>query len=284
MKKVIRLIIFFFVSLFALSAVASIIFVARNRPQLEELIRTRVACTEHVSAASSAKAPQILFVGNSLTFYYMTPNTVSKFAESLCKARPEVYQLVIPGVSLEDHYKIGRYQSLLREQKFDYVVLQEQSFRSLNDTKPTIEYGQKMAALARQAGAKVFLFETWADRNRLDDQSKIAANASLVAGKIDAQLIRIGDAFFYCRSRFPEIDLYAPDSHHPSPCGSYLASCLLFQSLYRRPSIGAPAKADFDFGFLKLPVVAVAPDIAAKLQKAADSVAQSQPPESEPAR
>lgn len=276
MKKAVRLLAFFFVSLLALSAVATTIFVVQNRTQLERLLLMMASTAENVSEASSAKAPRILFVGNSFTFCNMTPNTVSKIAASLTKERPLVMQLVFPSYSLEDHYKKGRYQSLLREQKFDYVVFQEQSHRSLTGTASTIEYGQKMAELARQAGAKVFLFEIWADRNQGDDQRKIDSNALLVADKIGAQLVRIGDAFFYTRSRFPDIELYAADGHHPSQYGSYLASCVLFQSLYKRTSIGAPVKVDCDFAFFNSPVIVVAPEIAKKLQTTANFISQSQ--------
>ncbi len=269
MKKAIRLIIFFFVSLLALSAIATTVFIVINRSQIERLIIAMASCAESVSVASSAKAPRILFVGNSFTFCNMTPNTVSEIAAGLTKERPQVVQVVFPNYSLEDHYKKGRYQSLLREQKFDYIVFQEQSYRSLTETASTIEYGQKMAQLARQAGAKVFLFEIWADRDRGDDQRKIDSNALLVAGKIGAQLVRIGDAFFYTRSRFPDIELYAEDGHHPSQYGSYLASCVLFHSLYNRTSMGAPVSFDYNFGFFHFPVIVVSPETATKLQQVA---------------
>lgn len=275
MKKAIRLIIFFFASLFVLSAIATTIFVVQYRSQIEQLIIAMASCTESVSVASSAKAPRILFVGNSFTFCNMTPNTVSKIAAGLTKESPQVTQLVFPNYTLEDHYKKGHYQTLLREQKFDYVVLQEQSYRSLIGTASTIEYGQKMAELARQSGAKVFLFEIWADRNRPDDQSKIDSNALLVASKIGAQLVRIGDAFFYARSRFPDIQLYAEDGHHPSQYGSYLASCVLFHSLYNRTSLGAPVSFDYSSGFFHFPVIVVSPATAAKLQQVAEIFAQS---------
>lgn len=118
MKKAVRLLAFFFVSLLALSAVATTIFVVQNRTQLERLLLMMASTAENVSEASSAKAPRILFVGNSFTFCNMTQNTVSKIAASLTKERPLVMQLVFPSYSLEDHYKKGRYQSLLREQKY----------------------------------------------------------------------------------------------------------------------------------------------------------------------
>jgi len=276
MKKAIRLIIFFFVSLIALSAIATTIFVVLYHSQIERLIIAMASCAENVSVASSAKAPRILFVGNSLTFCNMAPNAVSKIAAGLTKESPQVMQVVFPNYTLEDHYKKGRYQTLLRKQKFDYVVLQEQSYRSLSGTASTIEYGEKMAQLARQSGAKVFLFEIWADRNRLDDQSKIDSNAMLVASKIGAQLVRIGDAFFYTRSRFPDIELYAEDGHHPSPYGSYLASCVLFHSLYNRTSMGAPVSFDYNFGFFNFPVIVVSPTTATKLQQNADLITNSQ--------
>ena len=275
MKKAIRLLVFFFVSLFVLSAAATTIFVVINRSKIERLIIAMASCTERVSVASSARAPRILFVGNSFTFCSMTPNTVSKIASSLTNERPLVMQLVFPSYSLEDHYRKGRYQALLREQKFDYVVLQERSYLSLIGTASTIEYGQKMAELARQSGARVFLFEIWADKNRPDDQGKIDSNALLVANKIGAQLVRIGDAFSYTKSRFPDIELYAEDGHHPSQYGSYLASCVLFHSLYNRTSLGAPVSIVYDFGFFHYPVIAVSPEAATKLQQVAEVFAQS---------
>jgi hypothetical protein len=196
MTKTYRLIVFFFVSLVGLSTVAAIVFVVLNRTKLEQLIVKTASYAEHVTDASSVKAPRILFVGNSLTFFFLSPNTVAKFAESLARERPQVSQLMSPGVSLEYHYKTGRYQKLLQEQKFDYVVLQEQFQRSLNETGLVVDYGQKMATLARQAGAKVLLFEVWAARDQVATQDKLSINSTVVASKIGAPLIKVGDAFF----------------------------------------------------------------------------------------
>ncbi len=272
MTKTNRLLLFFFVSLVGLSTVAAFVFVVLNRTKLEQLIVNTASYAEHVTDPSSVKAPRILFVGNSLTFFFLSPNTVAKFAESLASERPQVSQLMSPGVSLEDHYKMGRYQKLLQEQKFDYVVLQEQFQRSLNETSLAVDYGQKMATLARKAGSKVLLFEVWAARDQVATQEKLSTNSTIVASKIGAPLIKVGDAFFRMAAKHPEIDLYDQDGHHPSKYGSYLASCMLFRSLYQRASLGAPNKIDYDFGPLKVPVFVVTPDEAAKLQKCADSI------------
>jgi len=44
----------------------------------------------------------------------------------------------------------------------------------------------------------------------------------------------------------PELNLYAPDKRHPSPAGTYLATCVVFAALTGRSPVGNPYTAGID--------------------------------------
>ena len=72
-------------------------------------------------------------------------------------------------------------------------------------------------------------------------QTQMAQNYINIASELDALLAPAGIAFMRCSSEYPEIELWDEDGNHPSPAGTYLAACVLYQVLYDQ----SPSELDY---------------------------------------
>ena len=82
-----------------------------------------------------------------------------------------------------------------------------------------------------------------------------------MAGRINAQVVPVGEAWAYTRQHHPEIELYQEDGHHPSAAGSYLAASCFYTAFFDKD----PALTAYDF--------ILEPEVAAKLREVASKVA-----------
>ena len=76
----------------------------------------------------------ILWIGNSLTKFNDLPKMVSELAIAAGKPAPKHESELPGGFTLERHWTGGRALIKLRSQKWDFVVLQEQSQIPLKGT------------------------------------------------------------------------------------------------------------------------------------------------------
>ena len=174
---------------------------------------------------------RILFLGNSFTFFHDLPDMVA----SLLNA--EVGRNLQGGAYLYQHLDPADELSavtarLLTEEKWDYVVLQDQSRAPI--THP-VEFRNAVDALSvmiREAGAKPLLYETWAYEENTDMladtglsfqemQQRLSDGYRAAAQANDALLAPVGQAF---AAACAFTQLYDADHYHPSPAGSRLAA------------------------------------------------------------
>jgi hypothetical protein len=82
------------------------------------------------------------------------------------------------------------------------------------------------------------LFMSWAYADK-PEMTEGLAEAYTVAGNAnDVLVIPAGLAFARVRKLQPELNLYAPDKRHPSPAGTYLATCVTLAALTGRSPVG----------------------------------------------
>ena len=91
---------------------------------------------------------------------------------------------------------------------------------------------------------------------------KIQPTYVSVGNELNALVIPVGLAFEHAYEQRPDIELHkTSDGSHPSLLGTYLAACVVYQSIYGRSTVGV----DYDyFGALD-------PDDAKFLQTVADA-------------
>ena len=111
------------------------------------------------------KRPEVdvLFVGNSRTFYNDMPIMVHSIADSAnSKNKYHITMYATAGPKLENHLKDEKVSELLKN-KWNYVVLQGASSENLDDTKDAsfINNGTQLTELVKESGAVPVLFVAW---------------------------------------------------------------------------------------------------------------------------
>lgn len=174
---------------------------------------------------------RILMLGNSFTYFHDMPKMLAAIMGE------EVVAHTRGGAFLHEHLdsqaELGaKTLKALKEEKWDYVVLQEQSKAPIFAKEDFLTSVYKLTELIRENGAKPVLYATWAYR----EGSKKLADTLLSADEMDKGLYEsyhqaaaenrtliadVGKAFAAVREF---VDLIEPDDFHPSAAGSILAA------------------------------------------------------------
>jgi hypothetical protein len=200
---------------------------------------------------------RVLFVGNSLTFYNGMTGMVRDLAEGDRGAPPVfVVQYARGGSSLEEALDDDRLTELLDGERWNAVVLQEQSM--IPSRPPDLKAHMLPAAtaldrLARQSGARTVLFETWGyEHGDGDDDSYQFMQARLISGyhtvgsRLSSLIAPVGSAWQEAVNRRPGLDFWKWDGRHPTSTGSYLAACVFYALLTGRDPAQSSFTADLD--------------------------------------
>lgn len=191
----------------------------------------------------------VLFIGNSYTFFNDLPGT---FARLACSGgyTVEVDMAVQGGWTLADHAASGTAQDKLKEQKWDYVILQDQS------EIPAIEaYRQSTMFPAvrqlnkeiRKLGAKPELFLTWGHRDGLPEaglknfsemQAQLSNGYYRIGKELNIPVVPVGVAWIKARELPTPLNLWQDDGSHPNESGTYLAACVFYAAIYQQSPEG----------------------------------------------
>lgn len=218
-------------AMFFLAAIAVALYLFRREPQP----------SLHVDFASTQKdALKVLFIGNSHTFVNDLPKTFGKLVLAGDSSRALVVKdVTVGGASLADHIQRGFARRAIEGERWDFVVLQEQS---LLPTVAPEHFERSVRALdevIRHAGAKTVLYELW-PRRQGQEPAALDATYREVAGDVHAELASVGPAWARALAADPKLVLYQPDGYHPEPAGTYLAACVFYEALTGRSSLGLP--------------------------------------------
>ncbi len=177
---------------------------------------------------------RVLFVGNSFTFGNELPRLVAELGLSqIPPVRLEVETAARNGMTLERHWEEGDVPRRLRTRAWDVVVLQEQSARPLTDPDLMEAYVRRFAALAREVGAEVILFQTWAALDEPETESARAATYRRIAEAVGATVAPAGAAWSRVLAGGRKSRLHAADGLHASPAGSRLAASEILGAILR---------------------------------------------------
>lgn len=203
--------------------------------------------TAAAESSSSSGIPEdaivIQFVGNS----YTAGNGVGPMVASIAgDAGIAVDARVIApgGQTMEGHWSTPATQDAIAADDVDFVVLQGQSVEPWLGPASFLEHAGLLGNHACDAGAAVFMFETWAraaghevydidpevpDPDALQAVLRDAYTAA--AAESCADVAPAGDAWQRVWTAHPETGLYAADGSHATLAGSYLASCVFAEAL-----------------------------------------------------
>lgn len=187
---------------------------------------------------------KVLFVGNSYTYFWNLPRTVEAMAASQDMTL-EIRQSTAGGVSLKNHWngdKNLQSQELITSGDWTYVVLQNHSLSSIENPEEFFKYGKKFIELVKESGATPILYITWARKYNPLMQKTITEAYERLAEETGVIVAPVGQAWDRVRILRPDLDLYFDDGSHPSPAGTYLASCVFYHILTGKTSRGIPPR------------------------------------------
>lgn len=201
-----------------------------------------------------AKDLNILFIGNSYTFFFDIPGLVLDIAhhDPQNPYNVNIKSITQNGALLQNHWNNDITHQLIKNHSWDIIVLQEQSMWTMSSSriKNTNTYIKKFKHKARKQNANIVLYETWprqpgsqwytAPQYRKITKSPdymyktIKRQTAKIAHKNNTLYAPIGDYWYHTLQNHPEINLYNLDGSHPSKAGSFLAALVLYKYLTGR--------------------------------------------------
>jgi hypothetical protein len=224
---------------------------------------------------------KVLFIGNSYTFVNDLPAMIAGLADAAGGRKIEVDRHLVGGCTLERHVKEREASDKIRAEKWDVVVLQEQSLRPVIDRKSMHKYSRLLDAEIKQQGAKTVFYLTWA-RQHIPEMQEGAdpaespeyakamyeisgaakttdletwcqqQEAGLIGGlnggyldiaeELGARVAPVGIAWKMALAADPPFVLHSADKSHPNSTGTYLAACVFYATLLDASPVGLPGK------------------------------------------
>lgn len=195
-----------------------------------------------IAFAQSNSSKQILFVGNSYTYFWNLPQQLNAMAAA--RDIPLMaYQSTAGGSNLGQHWrgeKNLRSREIIQEKIFDVIIIQDHSMRSIEAPDSLMYFGKKMTDLIKSRNAAPYLYMTW---SRIWDpymQAPIQEAYEALGEATGAEVVPVGLAWQKARQLRPDLPLYDPDGSHPSPLGTYLTACVFFSTLTGESPVGLP--------------------------------------------
>lgn len=187
------------------------------------------------------KESKVLFVGNSFTYMWNMPQMVQAMAKTQ-GINLKTVQSTVGGSNLKQHWK-GKKKTqtrkLLKESKWDYVVLQGYSSGTIEAPDRFKEYGIKLINLIKGKKAKPLLFMTWAYVYNPLMQKTIESSYLELGQETNTGVVPVGKMFMQVQKKKPDLKMYF-DKKHPSSAGSYLIALIFYKYLTGRTVLDIP--------------------------------------------
>jgi hypothetical protein len=178
----------------------------------------------HLNAAEKRDTLKVLFIGNSYVYYNNLAQMISLITDSL-NTKLICTKSTIGAATLGQHWNELRglkTKQLLAKNKYDIVVIQDNSLWPLDHKDSVLFYGNLFCNAIKQTGAKTFIYNTWARQKTPETQSIINEVYSKLALDNKATLVPVGDSWKLALQIKPTIDLFNADGSHPSNLGTFL--------------------------------------------------------------
>jgi hypothetical protein len=204
----------------------------------------------------------VLFVGNSYTYYSDLPKMVSKLSKST-STFIKTKMSAVGGARLKYHYNQEnglKTKDLIKKGNFDIVVLQEQSMGTLTNKKEFLLYSKKLSDYIKEHGAKPYFFTTWSREKTPQTQNTITKVYKETANVNNGKVVLVGDVWAKALKKHPELDLYVEDGSHPTLLGTFLSAVTFVKTITGEvpPKINNTEKLDLSNLQLCLEIVSAA--------------------------
>lgn len=189
-------------------------------------------CTLTLILAQAQEPPterdtlNVLFVGNSYTYFQNLPHIVSAISDST-NTKLITQKSTIGGAWLREHWNGDRElktKQLIQEGDFEIVVLQEYSMGAISSPDSLRKYVKLFSDLIRSTGAEPYLFLVWAREKVPQYQVALDAVYEKVAKENNLTLVPVGKAWELALSYRPNAPLFYSDGTHPADLGTFLTA------------------------------------------------------------
>ena len=216
--------------------------------------------TLFLHAVSFCMGEKVLFIGNSYTAQ------CSKTISDLFKSESPNWTLsyhTSGGKDLAFHLADSQVTKKINSQKWDFIILQEQSQKSGLGGKFSKSFHESVASFSKlifKAGAIPSLYLTWGRKNgdkrnsvvypTYEAMQKKVSSAYLLAGdKNKARILPVGFTFTEVKKNDLALfdKLYRNDGSHPAAHCAYLVSCIFWGGLTGKD----PSKIKFNGSLLR---------------------------------
>lgn len=187
-----------------------------------------------VTNAENSDNVDVLFVGNSLTYYNDMPAMVSALYEAHRPAvKVQAKVVAQPGASIADHLSDKEFNNVLETGDFDFVVVQEiggwplcpDDFEGCQGSVPALK---KAFALSRAARAKPIWYSTWqANREAQEALSNLVRDIAVD----DNVTVADAGAAIYEFGKPNGIDGVLEKDGHPDCLGSWVAAVTIANAM-----------------------------------------------------
>ena len=174
----------------------------------------------------------VLFLGNSHTYFHDMPALFARFGEKTCGEKPHVTMLAYSYRDLDWHQK--EYFALrfnLMYGGYDYCVIQ-QAAHPYPPAEVTLRIGAKIIDLCHRCGVKPIVFMTWAEERFPENQQKMIDTCQQLAADNDALLAPVGRCWQQVRQERTDISLFHTDGEHAGFYGAFLIAATLCKVIY----------------------------------------------------
>lgn len=189
----------------------------------------------------------VLFVGNSMTYY----NTLCKVVEGFAKEQGKLIQCKAStqgGKNLIYHSTFSQTVSEIQSGAYDVVILQDivGSFDGDKLIKGAITLNDMVKEYNPEA--KVILYMPWPVKGELaGNNSKLpyfTYNYIKTARELGAMLAPAGEAYYTLYETYPDVAWYCDDEKHPHAIGTFISACAVYYALF--PDAGKVAVNDLN--------------------------------------
>jgi len=194
------------------------------------------------STLGAERPLRVFFVGNSYTYVNDLPGVLAALAEASRDRRIVTGQHTPGGYTLEQHVKDGRAVEDIQQQKWDVVVLQEQSVLPVVQPARMYAGAWKLHETIKSQEARTLFYLTWARKGQPQMQEGLHQAYFSLAKALQADVAPVGTAWQWALREDPALELYMRDGSHPSPNGTYLAACVFYATLLDKNPVGLPAE------------------------------------------
>lgn len=183
-------------------------------------------------------ATDILFIGNSMTYYNTLCNVVQELAKYYghnikCTAA------INGGQTLISNAKYDNVLSAIKKGGHDIVILQDIVGSFDGDNLMTGVDTLKGIIRQYNPGAKLMLYMPWPVKEKLTGENSkepyFVQNYIKAARTYDATLAPAGEAFYQAYEN--GYDYYVADNKHPMPLGTFVSATSIFYALYPEETV-----------------------------------------------